>query len=74
MPPKPFKADPYSSGGATEQPFTEKGVPSTHIGFVSSLVRLARLRGFGFGAKPPGATPVSTVKSPVNMGSHGRTY
>ena len=74
MPPKPFKADPYSSGGATETPFSEKGVPSTHIGFVSALVRLARLRGFGFAAKPPKATPASVVKNPVTAGSHGKLF
>jgi len=72
MGPKPFKANPYSSGGATEAPFGEHGTPQTHIGFISSLIRLARLRGFGFGAKRPGATPVSTVKNPVTMGSHGK--
>ena len=74
MGPTPYKPDAIASEGQTQRPFVEQGVPKTQIGFVSSLVRLARLRGFGFGAKPPGATPVSTVKSPVNMGSHGRTY
>lgn len=62
-----YKADPYASSGSTEKPFQEN-LPSPKLGFISTLVRLARLRGFGYGAKPP---KPSTVKNPMTMGSHG---
>lgn len=60
MPATPYRADPYT-GSPIGKPFSEANVPKTNVGFIGSLVRLSRLRGFG--------TKAPTTKSPVRSRS-----
>lgn len=72
MPINGYKADQYSSGGATEKPFTPMAKGATvNTGLVGSLVRLARLRSYGYGATK-NTMPTSQPKA-LTIGSHGGT-
>lgn len=73
MPATGYKPDNLASGGAAEKPFSPAGGKPAAIGggIVGSLLRLARLRSYGYGATK-NTMPTSQPMA-LTAGSHGKT-
>lgn len=70
--PQRYAPDALASGGATEKPFQEAGVPKSATGIVTTLLRLAfrRMPAHGFGATKQ--TRSIPPQAAMTMGSHGQ--